>query len=104
MPLRFDLLALVNNEINALSGPWGKDQKGLITTTTETDHSRLQRPHEPCYVEVRWKRLVGSGALVSGLVAGGRQVIAVVDSWPSREHGRGLQLLDGKEPIGGKRW
>lgn len=100
-----DLLALVNPKTHRLSGEWVKTAAGLATTSSANDHSRLHLPYEPGEeydVEIKCKRLVGTDTFGLGLpIAGGFRVIAVLDSWPSRGHASGLQLVDGKEPVNG---
>src|SRR5262249_19835934 len=53
-------------------------------------------PGEEYDVEVKCKRTAGNETFGVGLVAGGRQVLAAIDSWPP-DYLAGLEAVDGKE-------
>ncbi|QJW93506.1 hypothetical protein [Frigoriglobus tundricola] len=92
-----DLLALVDTKAHTVAGEWTKDQKGLL------GHSgRIQLAYEPgdeYDVELTLRRSAGADGFAVGLVAGGQQVLAVVDSWPARGYATGVELVDKKQLI-----
>lgn len=93
-----DLLALVDPEKHAVGGEWKREGALLVGTSTDS-RATLQLPYEPgeAYdLEVKCKRIKDGQYLSVGLVAGGRQVQAVVDDWPQLGSKSGFKLVDGK--------
>src|SRR5579883_680888 len=89
-----DLLALVDPKKHAVIGDWKKDGKVLAGTT----RARLQLPYEPSEeydLEVSCRRLEGEDCFGLGLVADGRQFLAVIDGW-SPNYVTGLNMVDNK--------
>jgi hypothetical protein len=92
-----DLLALVDPKTHAVVGDWKKDGKALVGATKDRQ-ARLQLPYEPGEeydLEVTCRRVAGEDCFCLGLVAGGRQVLAVIDGW-SPDHVTGFDLVDKK--------
>ena len=93
-----NLLALVDPEKHTVGGEWKRDGAVLVGTSTDK-RATLQLPYEPgeAYdLEVKCKRIKDGQYLSVGLVAGGRQVQAVVDDWPQLGGKSGFKLVDGK--------
>jgi hypothetical protein len=93
-----DLLALVDPKVHTVKGEWKRDGKSL----TGSNGGRLQLPYEPgeeYTVEATLRRGDGDSSFCVGLVAGGQQVIALVDSWPRRGYIAGLDRVDKKDVV-----
>lgn len=94
-----NLLDLVNPKTHAVAGEWKKDGKVLVGANGN-NRSRLQLPYEPGEeydLEVKCKRTVGRESFGVGLVAGGRQVLAMTDAWPDHGFRSALNFVDNKE-------
>ncbi|MCE9565513.1 MAG: hypothetical protein K8U57_26120 [Planctomycetes bacterium] len=93
-----DLLALTNPKAHTVSGEWKKDGKNLISTGgKKSDRIQLQyEPGEEYDLELTCRRLTGKEGFCIGAVAGGRQVLIVVDGWPAFGYRSGFDQLDGK--------
>jgi hypothetical protein len=91
-----DLLALVDPKGHAIAGEWKKSGKALVGTSG----SRLQLRYEPGEeydIEVICRRTAGDDCFAVGLVAGERQVLAVIDSWHTLGFLAGLEFVDRKD-------
>ena len=74
------------------------DGKALVIVSKQGTMARLQLPYEPPEeydLEVRCKRTGGEECFGAGLVAGGNQVLALVDGWPPQFFS-GFELVDDK--------
>jgi hypothetical protein len=97
-PEPIDLLALVDTKAHAVAGEWKMDGKVLVIGSKPGTMARLQLPYEPPEeydLEVRCKRTGGEECFGAGLVAGGSQVLALVDGWPPQFFS-GFDLVDNK--------
>jgi|GEM_PF-1129114 len=98
-----DLLALVKPKEHTVYGDWKMSKKSLIYTTDNTLYQgRLWFPYEPGEeydFEVTIRRTDGEDSFSMGLVAGGRQVRAVVDGWPLDGYVAGFDLIDKRYVI-----
>jgi hypothetical protein len=96
-----NLLELVKPSEHSLRGEWKKED-GVLVTPVLDRQPRLQLPYEPgdeYDVELTCKRVAGKDSLCLGLVAGGRQVLAVIDAWPDKGYLSGLDFVDGKDQV-----
>jgi hypothetical protein len=96
-----DLLALVDPKAHAVAGGWKKDGPALVNNSTER-FSRLELPYEPGAeydVELTCRRLTGGDCIAVGLVAGDRQLLAVIDGWPPRGYATCFDTVDKKRGV-----
>ena len=95
-----NLLSRVNLKTHVLGGQWERKEGGLVGTAGEKRHARLQLPYEPGEeydLVIRCRRVTGENCLGVGLVAGSRQVVAVLDAWPEHGFASGLELIQMQE-------
>lgn len=95
-----NLLALIDPKKHTLVGEWKMHGASLVGSGTGKRPS-LQLPYEPGEeydLEVTCKRLGGDDHFCVGLVAGNRQVLALIDGTSKDGQGRvsGLHLVDQK--------
>jgi hypothetical protein len=93
-----NLLSLVDPKVHSVAGEWKKDGTALIVAAGDKD-GVLRLPYEPGEeydFELTCRRLKGDDCICLGLVAGGRQVVAMVDAWAKRGWLAGFDLVDGK--------
>ena len=93
-----NLLALIDLKTHTVSGSWKKDGKALVGSPTDKA-AVLQLPYEPGEeydLEITCRRIAGNEGLAIGLVAGGRQVAAVIDGWPNDGYRSGFEHVDKK--------
>lgn len=94
-----DLLALADPKAHPVSGEWKKEKTALVGVSDAQKRGLIQLPYEPGEeydLEVKCKRLSGGQYLTVGLVAGGRQVEAVIEEWPQQGGKSGFTTVDGK--------
>jgi hypothetical protein len=93
-----DLIALVDPKAGTVLGEWKKEKTALVGVGADNKRATLQFPYEPGEeydLEVKCKRAATQYFGV-GLVAGGRQVEAVIEDWPQQGGKNGFSLVDGK--------
>jgi hypothetical protein len=91
-----DLLKLVDPAKDAVAGTWAFEETTLVASTVK--FGRLQIPYAPpAEYDVRLvvERKAGANSVVLGLVAQGRQFVAVVDAF-EKDPFSGIELIDGK--------
>lgn len=96
-----DLVALINTKQHTVSGNWKRDGTKLIGTSSDKS-ALLQLPYEPATeydISLQCTRVAGDDCIGIGIVAGGRQVMAVIDSAPAAGYFSGLHLIN-KKPVG----
>ena len=97
-PGPIDLLALVDTKTHVVHGEWKRDG-GTVVGASDNRQARLQLPYEPGEeydFEATFRRVKGADGFCLGLVAGGRQVLAVVDGWPNENGWTGFDTVDGR--------
>jgi hypothetical protein len=94
-----DLLALVDPKTHTVAGECKKDGTALIVAAVDKREGVLRLPYEPGEeydLELTCRRLKGDDCICLGLVAGGRQVCAMIDAWPWLGCLAGIDVIDGK--------
>ena len=93
-----NLLALVDPKTHVNTGEWKKEGQTFVATARDKGF-RLQLPYEPGEeydVEVTVRRVAGDEGFAVALVAGGRQVCAMIDGWPGFGYCSGVDQIDKK--------
>lgn len=91
-----NLLALVDPKAHVF-GEWKKDGRSFVAGGEKG--FRVQFPYEPGEeydVELTVRRVAGDEGVGVALVAGGRQVCAVIDGWPGFGYWSGVDQIDKK--------
>jgi hypothetical protein len=91
-----DLLKHIDPAKDAVAGTWAFEGTTLVASTVK--FGRLQIPYAPpAEYDVRLvvERKAGANSVVLGLVAQGRQFVAVVDAF-EKDPFSGIELIDGK--------
>ncbi|HEX7901470.1 MAG TPA: hypothetical protein VF950_27170 [Planctomycetota bacterium] len=95
-PGRVDLLALIDPARDQVKGEWRRDGSALITP--ELPFGRLQIPYAPpdeYSLKLDVTRVAGIDSLNVGLVAEGRQFVAILDGMKDGDTA-GIDLIAGK--------
>jgi hypothetical protein len=93
-----NLLSLVDPKAHTVAGECKRDGTALIVTALDKD-GIFRLPYEPGEeydFELTCRRIKGNDCICLGLVAGGRQTVAMVDAWPKSGCLTGFDLVDGK--------